>query len=78
VDRVTTLPGKGISTVYVRPSSTAAFVYSAATNDAKLIDAALSAATSRTRVQIKGGRATCVATGTIRNAGALLYLVLAP
>jgi len=78
VDRVTTIPGNGNSAIYVRTGSTAGFTYSAVTKDAKLIDAALTAVTSRTRVQIKGSAARCPTRGTIRNAGVLQYLILAP
>jgi len=79
VDRVTTMPGtKANSTIYVRTASTAPFIYSLLTRDAKLIDAALNAATSRTRVQAKGSAAVCPKTGTVRKAGFLQMLVLAP
>lgn len=78
VDRVTTNPGARSSIIYVRPTSTSAFTYKVLTKDAKLIDAALGAVTSRTRVRIKGTAATCPATGTIRNAGALQFLDMAP
>jgi len=79
VDRVTTLPGtRANSTVYVRTSSTAPFIYSVLTRDAKLIDAALNAVTSRTRVQFKASAAACPKAGSIRKAGNLQYLILAP
>jgi len=78
VDRVTTNSGVKASIIYVRPSSTAAFTYKLTAKDSKLIDAALNAATSRTRVQVKGSAATCPTTGAIRNAGALSYIILAP
>jgi len=79
VDRVMATPGAGAnSVIYVRPSSISAFTYRVVTKDAKLIDAALAAVTSRTRVKIKGNAAACPAAGNIRNAGTLLFLDLAP
>ena len=78
VDRVTTMPGNRSSVIYVRDTSTRPFLYSFTTKDAKLIDAALNASTSRTRVQAKGTAAACPAAGNIRKAGALANLVLAP
>ena len=78
VDRVTTMPGNKVSSIYVRDASTRPFLYRYTTKDAKLIDAALSASTSRTRVMAKGTAATCPAAGNVRNAGGLVNLVLAP
>ena len=81
VDRVTTMPGTTVnSVIYVRPSSTSSVLFKVVTKDTKLVDAALTAATSRTRVNIKGNATTCPTTPAtgVRNAGALLYLILAP
>jgi len=81
VDRVTTMPGTTLnSVIYVRPSSTASVLFRVMTKDTKLVDAALTAATSRTRVMIKSNAATCPTKPTtgVRDAGALLFLVLAP
>ena len=78
VERVTTKPGGANSAIYVRPTSMASYVYSSVSKDPKLVDAALAAATSRTRVQIKGSAASCPKSGNTRNIGAMIYLILAP
>jgi len=78
VERVTTMPGAANSYIYVRPSSLTTYTRYVATKDSKLIDAALNAVTSRTRVVIKGNAAVCPTVGNKRYAGVAQYLVLAP
>ena len=78
VERVTTMPGAANSYIYVRPSSLATYTRYVVTKDAKIIDAALNAVTSRTRIAIKGSAATCPTTGNNRFAGVAQNLILAP
>jgi hypothetical protein len=71
VDRVTTYPAATTSWIYIRPSSTANYIYYCGTSDSKLIDAALNALTSRTNVQVQGSISACPA---IPSTGGLLYI----
>jgi len=66
------------SHIYVRPNSLSTFVYRVQTRDSKLVDAALNAATSRTRVLVRGSSAACPTTGNNRYMGVLQQLILAP
>lgn len=55
-------PGASASFIYYRDSALSAFYWVCATNDAKLIDAALAAQNGLTRVGIRGDAASCPTT----------------
>ena len=79
VERVHVVSGQAAwSYIYVRPNALSTFVYRVLTKDARLVDAALSAATSRTHVLVKGSAAACPTTGNNRHIGVLQQLILAP
>ncbi len=80
VVRVTTNPGAAASVIYYRDSALSAFYWACTTNDAKLLDAALTAQNGVTKVLIRGDAATCPAapaTG-LRSAGNCLFVVVNP
>lgn len=80
VVRVTTNSGAAASVIYYRDSALTAFYWACTTNDAKLLDAALTAQNGVTKVHIRGDVATCPAapaTG-LRSAGNCLFVVVNP
>ena len=80
VVRVTTNPGASASFIYYRESALSAFYWVCATNDAKLLDAALDAQNGLTRVTIRGDVASCPATPATgqRSAGNCLLVIVNP
>lgn len=80
VVRVTTNPGAAASVIYYRDSALSAFYWACTTNDAKLLDAALTAQNGLTKVFIRGDAGACPltpATGQ-RFAGNCLLVVVNP
>lgn len=76
--RVTAKPGAANSLIYLRNTALANFTYMTSTADNKLIDAALNALNSRTRVLVRGGGTACPSTGEPRSMGATAYIIVSP
>jgi hypothetical protein len=80
VVRVSATPGAAASTIYYRDNALSSFHWACTTNDAKLLDAALTAQNGLTRAYIRGDAASCPAapaTGQV-SAGSCLLVIVNP
>jgi hypothetical protein len=78
VVRVTVTPGAAASTIFYRDNALSSFYWVCTTNDAKLLDAALTAQNGLTRAYIRGDAASCPAapaTGQVSAGNCLLVIV---
>ena len=72
-------PGASLTSVFLRNSNQAsAFVWFTATNDSKMVAAALVALNGQTKVAMSGNAAVCPAVGASRFMGTATVLSLAP
>jgi hypothetical protein len=80
VVRVSTNPGAAASVIYYRDSALSAFYWACTTNDAKLLDAALTAQSGVTKVLIRGDVASCPGTPDTgqRSAGNCVLVIVNP
>jgi hypothetical protein len=78
VDRVVVLPGAGLSALYLRNSPITPTYWVAQSSDPKIIDAAVTALTSRTRVIVTGSAAQCPAPSLGAIIGIVLNMTVAP
>jgi hypothetical protein len=78
VIRVSTNPGAGSSYIYFRLNARDNYYWYGITSDAKLIDAAISALTNRTKIYITGNASSCPTSGSSRYIGTVTYLAISP
>src|SRR5262249_29383784 len=81
VVRVTAVPGAAASVIYYRDNALANYYWTCTTNDANLLNAALTAQNGLTRAYISGNAASCPGTSDAnraRSAGTCIYVAVNP